>query len=833
MDALFEDFKLALRSLSRTRLVTLLAVLTLALGIGATSAIFSVLDATLLKPPPYPQSEELVAVWGVMPNRDIDTWPASPDMVERYRREAEQFEDFAAAFGNQHVFKRKPDSQPEQIASVGMTWNLFDLLGVGPMIGRPFGAVDAAFNPDEVPPGVPPPANTFNPPNAVMLSHAFWQEQFGADPDAVGSTIQLDNFPATVVGIMPPGFQLLMPGGVPDDPDIFEVLRVNVDANAGAGNVFLNVIGRLRDDVSLVQARQEIDAIVARMREDEAIYRDNNFSNRLVPLRQELTKGIDGMILMISAIVALVLLIACANVANLLLVRALARTRDQAIRSALGCSRWRMFRYGLVEAGLVALAGGLLGLGLAVIALPLLVDLQPLEIPQLSRIGIDTRVLVFTVTIVTAATVLAGTLPALAQSQRNVASSLRDRSGLDSSRSTGRWRNGLVVGEVALALAVLVAAGLMLQSFNTLRQSDPGFDPEGVLTFGFTLPADRYPDAERQVEFQRQFTQRLEELPQIIQAGGGFPLPLSGAGFGSRYAPDLAGFEDGSARQAQYRLVYPGYFETLGTQVLAGRALTQADQDGARNYVVVNEALSNRAWPGESALGKTLFIRRGDRPEGIATEVVGVVEHQAVQNLREDPIEVVYFPSSFAGSIGFFTGVTWTVRTQGDPFDARLPIEQVLADLDADIPLTNVEMLQTRVEEATAKMRFSSTLLSLFGLLALVLAVVGLYGVLAYRVRQRLPELGVRLAFGATAGRIFSLVLRQGLLLVGVGLGIGTLLALAMTRALTDQLVGLSASDPLTYLTIIVLFALVAAIACTVPALRATRADPAITLGSE
>lgn len=833
MNGTIADLKLALRSLAKTRMITALAIITLALGIGATSAIFSVLDATLLKPPPYPESEELVAVWGVMPNRDIDTWPASPDMVERYRRETEQFEDLAAAFGAQHTFKHRPDSKPEQVASVGMTWNLFDLLGVGPIVGRPFESSDAAFSAAEVPPGVPSPQNTFNPPNAVMLSHAFWQERFGADRSIVGSTIQLDNFPATVVGVMPPGFQLLMPGPVPDDPDMFEVLRVNVEANADAGNVFLNVIGRLRDGVSLEQAQQEIDAITSRVREEDPVYRQNNFSNRLVPLQRELTAGIDGMVVMISVIVGLVLLIACANVANLLLVRALARSRDQAICSALGCSRWRMFRYGLSEAVLVALAGGFLGLCLAVIALPLLVDLQPLDIPQLRQVGVDTRTLVFTVIIVTATTLLAGTLPALAQSQRNVASRLRDRSGHESSRSTGRWRNGLVVGEVALALAVLVAAGLMVQSFNTLRQTDPGFEPDGVLTFGFALPVDRYPNAERQVEFQRQFMQLLQELPQVTHAGGAFPLPLAGGLFGSRYAPDLASFGDGTARQAQYRLVYPGYFETLRTQVLAGRALNQSDQDGTRNNVVINQALAARAWPDESALGKTLYIRRGDRPEGVATEVVGVVEHQAVGDLREDPVETVYFPTSFAGDIGFFTGVNWTVRTQGDQLSAQASIAEAMAGLDADIPLTNVEMLQTRVDQATAEMRFSSTLLSLFGLLALLLAVVGLYGVLAYRVRQRLPEIGVRLAFGATSGKIFSLVLGQGLLLVGVGLAIGTLLALAVTRSLSDQLVGLSASDPLTYLAIVILFALVAAVACSLPAFWATRADPAATLGSD
>jgi len=832
MNAILDDLKLALRSLLRTRLVTVLAIVTLALGIGATSAIFSVLDATLLKPPPYPQPDELVAVWGVMPSRDIDTWPASPDMVERYRREAGQIEDFAAAFGNQHIFKSRADSRPQRITAVGMTWNLFQLLGVSPMLGRSFEPMDAAFNPDEVPAGVPPPQDTFNPPNAVMLSHAFWQQQFAADAGVVGRSVLLDNFPATVVGVMPPDFQLLMPGAVPASPDVFEVLRVNTDANAGAGNVFLNVIGRLADGVTLQQGQQEMNAISARIRADDPIYRNNQFSNRLVPLQHELTADIDDMILIIAGIVALVLLIACANVANLLLVRALARSRDQAICSALGSSRWRMLRYALTEAGLVAAAGGLAGLGVAWVALPWLIELQPLAIPQLDQVGIDLRVLAFTALVVTLTAVLAGVLPAMSHAQINVAAKLRDRAGMDAG-GAARWRNGLVVGEVALALAVLVAAGLMLQSFNSLRQSDPGFDATNVHTFNLVLPVERYPDAARQVEFQRQFKQRLESLPQIESSGAVFPLPLTGAGFGSRYAPDMASFEDGSARQAQYRLVYPGYFATLNTQLLAGRLLTQADQNLASNYVVINQALADRAWPNESPLGKRLFIRRGDRPEAAATEVVGVVAHQAIQDLREEAPEVVYFLTAFAGEIGFFTGVNWAVRSDTQPEQLRRMLEQSLAALDADIPLTDFAALQDQVDQATAEMRFSSTLISLFALLALLLAVVGLYGVLAYRVRQRMPELGLRIAFGATATRIFSLVLGQGMLLVGIGLALGMLLALSLTQALREQLVGLNATDPLTYMVIMLLFASVAALACVLPAWRATRTDPAVTLRNE
>jgi len=833
MSGIQTDLRIALRSLAKSRMVTMFAVLTLALGIGATSAIFTVLDATLLKPPPYPEPDELVAVWGVMPNRDIDTWPASPDMVERYRREAEQFDDFAAGFGNQHIFKRRPDSKPEQITSVGMTWNLFEVLGVSPVLGRGFEPADAAFNPADVPAGVPPPQDQFNPPNRVMLSHAFWQDRFGADPSVVGSTLYLDDFPATIVGVMPAKFQLLMPGGVDDNPDLYEVLRVNVEGNAGAGNVFLNVIGRIRDGVTLQQAQQEIDAITARLRADHAIYRDNQFSNRLVALQDELTEGIDDMLLLIAFAVALVLLIACANVANLLLVRALSRAREQAVCTALGCGRWRRVRYALTEAGLVAVAGGVIGLGFAALVLPMLIQLQPAEIPQLRGLSIDARAIVFTALTVGLVSLLAGALPAAFHSDKRIAVRLRDRSGMDGGHASDRWRKGLVVGEITLAVAVLSASALLVQSFSRLSSADPGFDPNGVLTFNYVAPVERYPDAARQVELQRQFAERIRALPGVREIGGAFPLPLTGAGFGSRYAADLASFEDGSARQAQYRVTYPGYFQTLATPLVFGRGFSQADQDTARNVAVVNRALAERAWPGESPLGKTLFIRRGDRPEGVATEVIGMVEHQAVQDLVEEPLETVWFTSAFAGEIGFFTGFTWTVRTDADPMSLLPVMEQAMAGIDSDIPLLNAQPLQTLVDESTAQMRFSSSLMLLFGLLALLLAVVGLYGMLAWRVRQRLPEIGVRMAFGADAGRIFKLILGQGMMLVLIGLALGIALGMVMTLGLGAQLVGISATDPMTYTAIALLFACVALAACTLPAWRAAHADPMEPLRSE
>ena len=448
MNGMTTDIRLALRSLIRSPLISILAIVTLGLGIGANTAIFSVLNATLLSPLPYPGAERLVAVWGVMPNRDIETWPASPGMVERYRREGEQFEDFAAASSLGHAFRQSPGADPVQIDAVNMTWNLLDLLGARPALGRPFEASDAAFNPEEVPEGVPAPANTFNPPNAVMLSHAFWRDRFGSDPDSVGATVWLDNAPATVVGVMPQDFRLFMPGGVNAQPDVFEVMRVDVAANEAAGNVFLNVVARLDEGVTLQQAQMEMDAISARLRDDDPIYRDNEFRNRLVPLKSELTEEFDAMLLIIAAVVGLVLLIgvmgvlliACANVANLLLVRGLARSRDQAIQSALGCSRMRLVRYGLVEAGLLALVGGVVGVALAWISLPALIALQPVEIPRFGEFGVDAGVLAFSAAAVIVVTLVAGMAPAWLTASRNVAHRLRDRSGQQGSERSRRWR---------------------------------------------------------------------------------------------------------------------------------------------------------------------------------------------------------------------------------------------------------------------------------------------------------------------------------------------------------------------------------------------------------
>jgi len=832
MDGLWHDVKQATRSLVRNPLISVIAILTLALGIGANTAIYTVLDATLLSPPPYADPDRLVAVWGVLPSRDIDTWPAAPREIDDYQRGAELFEDFAGGFGNGHIFQPVPGGEPQQITSTGVTWNMFGLLGVSPMIGRDFNELDAAYSRSDVAPGVQAPFDTFNPAKSVVLSHAFWQTRFAGDREVLDSTIYLDGEETTVVGVMPPGFQLLLPGGVQAEPDMFEALRVDL-ANSPRNNVFMNVIGRLKPGVSLAQAEAEMAAITARVSEEEPFYVSSKLRHRVIPLHQELTKDIDTIVWILTGAVALILLIACANVANLLLVRATSRRRDIAIHAALGCSRRRMFRFGLIEAGLLALAGGILGVILAAVSLPVLIALQPQNLPQLSSIGIDYGVLAYTFAVVALVTLLAGSVPAAVAARRDMAGQLKDRSGQLESRGSGRWRNALVIAEVALSFALLVGAGLMIRSFIDLNGRDPGFNPDKVLSFGYNLPNERYPESEQQLAFHRAFNDKLQGLPGVLQTGGVFPLPLSGILFGSRWATDLVTFEDGTARQANYHITFPGFFETIGATMLAGRAFTQQDQESARNYVVVNEALAQRAWPDSSPIGQTLYIRRGDRAVGEATEVIGVVRNVAHNTLDEVPAEEVWFTSAYADTIGNGSGFAWTVRTAGDPRALLAPIQAALRELDPELPLQNETTLIEVLDASTAPMRFSMMLTTIFGGLALLLATVGLYGVLAYRVRQRRPELGVRLTFGAAPGGIFALVVRQGMLLVAIGLAIGLAAALGLSRTLASVLVGIGTTDPVTYAGIVVIFAFVALAACALPAWRATRVDPAVTLRYE
>lgn len=830
MSNLLQDLKATLRSFAKAPLFATVAVLTLALGIGPNAAIFSVVNSVLLSPLPYDDPDRLVTIWGELPKRDVLNFPHAPAAIERFRREATVIEDVAGAVTFNQALTT-PGGATDQVSATAVTWNMPALLGLKPAVGRLFDEKDAAFTPDDVPEGAVFPQNVFNPPNTVLLEHGYWQRNFGGDPDVVGRIVRIAGNPATVVGVLEPGARLLLPpeSTAEEKPQVWAAMRVDLE-NAPLTNVFLTAVGRLKPGVSLEQAQAEMEQISARLRAEDPIFETSNYRNRVERLHEDLTDDVRPSVLMLFGAVALVLLIACANMASLLLARAAGREREIAIRTAMGCSRSRLMMLLMVEAGVLCLAGGLLGLLLAHMGLKVLIALVPADLPRLADAAIDGLVLLFTLGVAVLATLLAGLYPAWQASRQNPADQLKERSGQRGGVKLA-FRNGLVVAEFALSFVLLVGAGLMVRSFIELHRVDPGFQAEGVLTFNLNYPPDEFPLPESVFPFEDELRQKLAVLPGVESVGGAFPLPLTGVGLASRYAADEATFLSDTVRQADYRAVQPGYFKTLKTPLLRGRVFTQDDQENARPVAIVDEILAQQAWPGEDPVGKPLFVRLAT-PEPVEVEVVGVVAHQNQVSLDEDGREAVYLPSRFAVQI-IGGGTFWTVRTAGNPTALVGPVRELVRDMNPGVGVTNVAPMSDLVDDAMAETQFALSLIGVFAVLAALLSAVGLYGVLAYLVRQRSPEFGIRMSLGADRTRIFGLVVRQGMLLALIGVVIGVVAALGLSRLMSALLVEVTPSDPATYLGITLLFAAVSLAACAVPALRATRVDPAVALRQE
>jgi putative ABC transport system permease protein len=524
-----------------------------------------------------------------------------------------------------------------------------------------------------------------------------------------------------------------------------------------------------------------------------------------------------------------VLLIACANVSNLLLVRAATREREMAVRSALGGSRASIIRQVLTESLVLAVPGGLLGLLIAAGGIRLLLALQPPDVPRLETVGIDGVVLGYTALATVAAAVLFGLIPATHASRTNLAGVLKDRGASASGQRQARLRNAVVVVEVALSLVLLIGAGLMVRSFMALRDVDPGFDAPRILTFNVQLPGQRYQETEQRYAFITGFRERLAALAAVTAVGAGTPLPLSGVTSNGPYGTEDVLSDPERMQQGDVRIVTEDYFEAMGTRVVEGRVFTDADRSDVLRYVVVDETLARGMWPGERATGKRMMIRFGT-PDYEPVEVLGVVEHQRSESLATEGRGTVYYHDAAAGGPG---QLSWVVRTDGDPVALASGVRRVLADLDPLIPITDVRTLQADVNAAMGPTRFALALIGVFGVAALVLAAVGLYGVLAYTVRQRTAEIGIRMTFGAGGPTILGMVVRHGLRLAGAGVVLGVLAALALTRVLESRLVGVEATDPVTFVAVAATFLAIAALACAVPALRATRVDPLTALRIE
>lgn len=822
MDSWMGDAKYAFRTLLKNPGFATVAVLTIGLGIGANTAIFSVVQSVLLDPLPYDDAEELVVLWGEMRTRGVTHFPSSPPDLRDYREQADMLEQLEGVFT--FPVAMTGDGDPVQVNAGGVTPGFLSMLGVAPILGRAFVDEDGTPNDPNILPGQPGSL-----PGNVILSHALWQQRYGSDPEVIGRTIQLGGGPGEIVGVMPRGFELLLPSAAAlhDPIDVWLAARIDFD-NAPRNNVFLRPVGRLRDGATAAQLQAQVDRISASLAADDETKSSSGYAMRVEELKADLTADVRQVLFALFGAVGFVLLIACANVSNLLLVRASGRDKELAVRAAMGGSRARLIRQMLVEAGILALLGAVLGIAVAAGGIRVLLALQPGDLPRIGSVGIDLPVLGFTLIAAAAAAAVFGLIPALQASRFDPADALRDRSQAKGDVSTKYLRNAVIIGEVALSLVLLIGAGLMVRSFVALTQVEPGFDSEGVLTFSASVPFAQYPTAADRTNFTLQLAERLESLPGVESVGVGFPLPLTGNLVNGRYGSEEALTNPEAFGQAAYRFVTPGYFEAMGTRVLAGRAFTQADVADSAAVVVVDERLAAAMWPEESAVGKR-FLVRAVSPEPDWVEVIGVVEHQRAETLATDGMEAVYFHDRYGGA---FSG-TWALRAGVDPLTVVSLVRSELSALDPNVPMADVRLMESYVDEAMAPTRFALTLIGSFGLLALTLAVIGLYGVLSYVVRQRTSEIGIRMAFGARRSGILQLIVGHGLSLAGGGIVLGLLMAIPLTRVMGTLLVDVEPTDPVTFLAISGLFVLVATLACWIPARRATHVDPATALREE
>jgi predicted permease len=828
---LLRDFTYAARTLARSPVFAATAIVTIALGIGASTAIFSVTNAVLLRPLPYKNPDRLVFAISDMRKRNVKDFPFSnADFFDLRSGTPGMFEPLAAVNTGRTTMPRE-DQSPEQVRWATITPNFFRMMGASIALGRDFTDADGQPQPQQPAPAagqaaaLPPSL-----PQMAILSYSYWQRRFGGNPDIIGRPMPGARQGGTqIVGVLKPGFELLFPpdANMEQYPDIWFASRLAYD-NGNRNQVSLHVIGRLKDGVAPEKAQSAVERVAASLRRAFIIHETSGWSIHLEPMHRHVVEEVRPALLALMGAVIFLLLIACANVANLLLVRASLRERELAIRTALGGSWWRLVSQTLAEAVLLAFTGALLGLGLAWVGIHELRAIAPASLPRLDSIKIDPAVLGFTVLAALAAAAVFGLAPAIRAVRPGIAPLLR-ASGRNAGLSgAGLLRNFVVVAEVALSFVLLIGSGLMFRSFLELQRIDPGFDPHGLLTFlllggrGGQQPQER---AARQREIQT----RLQTLPGVQAVTSSFPLPLAGGFSPIRWGLEPALTDPSKFQAVDFQIVLPGYFEVLRTPLLAGRTFTDADNAPDRKGVVIDQMLAAKAFPGQSAVGKRLLIRiRTPEPEWV--EVIGVVQHQRDSSLAVAGREQIYFCDGFLGH-----GATgyWAMRTAGDPVKYSSVVRAAIAKLDPHLLVSEMQPMDTLVEHAQASTRFSLLLIGVFASVAVLLAGVGLYGVLSTVVRQRTPEIGVRMALGAAPRSIFSLVVGQGLRLSAAGVGLGLVAAFGLTRAIASMLVGVKATDPLTFASMAVLFFAIAAVASWLPARRAAALDPTAALREE
>ncbi len=809
MSTLMQDLRYGVRVLCKSPGFTAITLLTLMLGIGATTAIFSVVDAVLLRPLPYREPERLVSVFEDLSSVGFPRNTPSPGNYAEWKKQTQIFEDVAAV--TDRVFNLSGDSEnPEKLEGIAATQNLFSVLGTKPALGRIFG-------PSEDRPGAP---------RVALISHRLWRGRFGGDPNLVGRDVLLNNEKYMVIGVMPARFSF--PSA---ETDIWTPLAFGPKDWAEFGSHFLQVVGRLRNGVNIKKANAELLVLAKRMARQHP---DTNAAIARFfaePLQDSYTHDVRGGLIMLMAAVGLILLIACANIANLLLSRGSGRHREIAVRTALGARRGRIIFQLLTESGLLALGGGLSGVLIATWLFKFLNALIPDDLSRTVSLALDFRMLGFAVLVSLAASLLFGLAPALQISRIELSDVLKEggRGSVGSSRKA--FRNLLVIAEVALSLMLLVGSGLLLKSLSKLRGLDPGFRSDHVLTMRLVVPETKYKDFSKRTEFFQRVLDRVKLLPSVKAVAFTSALPLTWRGGTNGFTPENVALQRGVTYDANDRVVTPGYFEAMRIPLVRGRMLNDGDGKDAPLVGMINETMARKFWPGQDPIGKRFKVDGPDEnPPWV--RIVGVIGDVRQMGLNEPPRQEMYFPY-WQGNHNWMVPRDLVIRTHGDPHDLETAARYAVWSIDRDQPVSNVMTLDELLDQEVAQRRVQTMLLKTLALLALILACVGIYGVLSYVVARRTQEIGVRVALGADSGRIFRTVAGAGMGLTAIGIGTGVIASMLLSRFLVSLLFDVRPIDPLTYFGAVAVFTSIALLACYIPARKASRVDPMVALRYE
>jgi putative ABC transport system permease protein len=810
MGVLIQDLRFAFRQMGKRPGFTAVVVMTMALGVGANAAIFSVLDAVLLRPLPYSHPEQLIKIWtrfaGIgMPNDQ--NWVSAPELRD-FQQLNSSFVDLAAIASTSVNLGVK--GSPQRVVGAAVSPSLFGMLGAQPLIGRTFLPEEAQSGRD----------------HEVVLSYGIWRRVFGGDPHVVGRTIDIDGVATSVVGVMPAGFSY------PDETEMWGPLAFSPDdlSENSRGGHGLEVLGRIKPGLTVAQVQSDMDRVGKTMIEQHRSYPYEKFGFGIIlhPLLEETVGDVKTFLVVLMAAVGLVLLIACANIANLLLARSAERQQEMETRMALGASGWRLGQQMLTESVVLAFAGGLVGLLVTPFALRGLVAIAAKSLPRAVHTGIDAKVLGLTMVVSLATGILFGLAPALQSARKKRFDGLKSGRSTESSRPK-RLRAALVICETALSLLLVVGAGLLLRSFSRILQVDPGFRPEGVLTLRVSLPDATYSKPEQARGFYRELIDRVQRLPGVQAVGAVSALPLSGQGGSGTTTIDTQSVpREDTTPEADQRVATPGYFKAMGISLVRGRFFAESDTDGTPLVAIVDESLAQTFWPNQDPIGKRLH-RGGLGSKAPWVTVVGVVRHVRNRTLEARSRVEVYWPENQISS----GSLSLAVQASGNPMNLVPTIQREVGAMDPDLPVYRVRTMTEVMGESLERRRLALILLAGFAGLALLLAAVGIYGVTSYSVAQRHMEIGLRMALGANRGQVMRMMIRRGMATIAVGLCVGLILALSLTRLMGGMLFAVRAYDPLAIGGAAMVLTAAAFLAILIPAQRATKVDPMVALRYE